>query len=157
MDTTSENGNQRPQHATGDEAGGVRHIHEAIAFKHVADGAHPLVAVLPRVGTGSNQFGAEYLRRLLKRIAVDVARLGRHTVGKGFEVDGGRNDLLWGVEAVGEMAAAGEIEPHDVAVRLGSRWNACKARLFAKGLNHIDVFCTTIVATANLSLRVFVR
>ena len=113
--------------AGGDEAGDVRHVHEEEGAVGVGDLAE--LGVVPVAGVGgpaADEHGRlEEARVLGERLVVDEAGLGPDAVRERLEVDrGGRYGLAGplllgvGVEAVGEVAAGGEVEPHDAVVRV---------------------------------------
>ena len=113
--------------AGGDEAGDVRHVHEEEGAVGVGDLAE--LGVVPVAGVGrpaADEHGRlEETRVLGQPLVVDEAGVGPNAVGEALEVDrGGRYGLAGplllgvGVEAVGEVAAGGQVEPHDAVVRV---------------------------------------
>ena len=166
----------------GDEASNVGHVHHEEAADGVAELADALVVEVLGVGGGANDDhgGAEHLGGALHLGVVDDA-VGIGVVGEGLEEDGGGGDLLLGgVEAVGEVAAAGEVEAHDAGVGLeeagvdgevgrgarvgldvdgpdgGVEAEGGEGALLGDGLDDINVLRTAIVAGTDLTLGVLV-
>ena len=112
--------------AGGDEAGDVGHVHHEEGAVGVGNLAELLVVPVAGVGgSAADQHGGlEEGGILLELLVVDEARLGMDAVGERLEVDrGGRDGLAGslllgvGVEAVGEVAARGQVEAHDAIMR----------------------------------------
>mmetsp|Transcript_58697 Transcript_58697/g.139771 ORF Transcript_58697/g.139771 Transcript_58697/m.139771 type:complete len:372 (-) Transcript_58697:293-1408(-) len=180
-------------HIAGLEGRGVlARGHEATDVRDVRheDGAH-LVGDRPELpevddpgvggGPAQDHGRAEDQGRLPKLLEVDEPGLRVHAVGQGLEVDGGGRDLLLGgVVAVGEVTAAGQVQAHDTCVRrqqgrvhrkvgratgVGLHVHApllliqaerLQRTLLAKVLHLVNNLIATVIAGSRLALRVLV-
>ena len=109
-------GRHQPRH--------VGHVSQQPTAVLVRDGSEPAVVQTAGVTTHTrdDHLGLEQPGRLLQRVVVDEARAGLHLVRHRLEVDAGGRDLGLGrEEAVREMPAVRQVQPHDAAVRLHQR------------------------------------
>ena len=159
------------------------HVHHHVRPDLVADGAEALVVPVARVrrAAADDELRLEEHGLLLKLVVVDEARVDVQAVRERLKIDRRRRDaLLGGVEAVGEVAAVGQVKAHDAVVGLEEAGvhsevgGGARVRLhiatpltlveteglqrpgLAEALDLVDVLVASIVARTGLALRVLV-
>lgn len=162
------------------DVGHVAHEVGAVLVSNLAEaGIVPLTGV--GRGTADEDLRAEELGVLLKSVEIDETGGGADLVGHGLEVDGGGRDLLLGgLVAVGQVATGGEVETHDAVLGLdhgsqgskvsggsrvgldvdtpllGGETEGVKGTLAAEVLDLIDVLVATVVTGTGETLGVLV-
>ena len=105
--------------AAGHEAGEMRHVDHEIGADLVGDLAEAAEIDDARIGraAGDDDFRLVLLGEPLDLVHVDEVVVAAHAIGHDLEPVAGHVDR----RAVGEMAAGGEVEPHEGVARLHQR------------------------------------
>lgn len=165
------------------KTGDVGHVSHEVGAVLVSNLTEASIVPLTGVsrGTADDDLGAEKLGVLLESVEIDETGGGIDLVGHGLEVDGGGRDLLLGgLVAVGQVATGGKVESHDAVLGLdhggqGSKvgggsgvgldvdtpllsgeTEGLKGTLAAEVLDQIDVLVATVVTGTGETLRVLV-
>ena len=103
----------------GDQSGEVGHVDEKARTDRVRDLAHAAEIDHPRIGRAARDqhFGPVLVRELLDVIVVDAMIVAAHAIGHDLEPLARHVDR----RAVGQVAAGGEIEPHEGIAGLHQR------------------------------------
>ena len=167
-------GHRRGMHATGNQTGEMRHVHQKIRTDAVGDFAEALEVPRARIGrtTGDDQLRFHLLGLLGHRIHVDDLVFAPHRVVRSLEPLAGHVDR----RTVGEMPARCEIKAHEgiaglqqrekrglVHLAAGVRLHIGEARteqflgaVDGKVLRHVDPLATAVITRARIAFRIFV-